>query len=161
MADESVSTSNPRDSLLRKVKALQPKIVTLVEHDANTNTAPFYPRFVEALDYFNAIFESLDVVLARDSKQRVNAEKYCLARDVMNIIACEGVERLQRYEKAGKWRARMMMAGFRSLPVSAYTNRLIKELLVPYSSKYKVREEAGALHLQWLDRSLVATSAWQ
>lgn len=161
MADESVSTSNPRDSLLRKVKALQPKIVTLVEHDANTNTAPFYPRFVEALDYFNAIFESLDVVLARDSKERVNAEKYCLARDVMNIIACEGVERLQRYEKAGKWRARMMMAGFRSLPVSPYTNRLIKELLVPYSSKYKVREEAGALHLQWLDRSLVATSAWQ
>lgn len=161
MADESVSTSNPRDRLLRKAKALQPKIVTLVEHDANTNTAPFYQRFVEALEHFMAIFESLDVALPRDSKERVNAEKYCLARDVMNVVACEGEQRSQRYEKAGKWRARMMMAGFRSLPASVHTNRLVKELLVPYSSKYKVREEAGALHLQWLERQLVVSSAWQ
>lgn len=161
MADESVSTSNPRDSLLRKVKALEPKIVTVVEHDANTNTAPFYPRFVETLDYFSAVFESLDVALPRDSKDRVNAEKLCLARDMINIVACEGVDRMQRYEVAGKWRARMLMAGFRSLPTSPSTSKLIKDLLLPYSRKYRIREEGGALHLHWLDRSLVVASAWQ
>ncbi|MCO5612482.1 hypothetical protein L7F22_066750 [Adiantum nelumboides] len=161
MADESVSTSNPRDSLLRKVKALEPKIVTVVEHDANTNTAPFYPRFVETLNYFNAVFESLDVALPGGNKDRENAEKFCLGRDMRNIVACEGVDRVQRYEVAGKWRARMLMAGFRSLPMSPSTSKFIKDLLLPYSCKYNIKEEAGAAHLSWLDRSLVVASAWQ
>ncbi|KAH7297290.1 hypothetical protein KP509_26G064200 [Ceratopteris richardii] len=161
MPDESVSTSNPRDSLLRKVKALEPKIVTVVEHDANLNTAPFFSRFVETLDYFNAVFESLDVALPRDSKDRVNAERFCLARDMINIVACEGADRIQRYEVAWKWGARMTMAGFRSLPTSPSTSKLIKDLLLPYSRKYKIREEKGALHLNWVDRSLVVASAWQ
>lgn len=161
MPDESVSTSNPRDSLLRKVKKMQPKIVTLVEHDASTNTTPFYPRFVETLNYFNAVFESLDVALPRDSRERVNAEQHCLARDIVNIVAYEGAKRSERYEVAGKWRMRMTMAGFQSLPISAYIKRINKELLQKYPTNYKLREEAGALHLDWLDRGLVAASAWQ
>ncbi|KAF2306833.1 hypothetical protein GH714_021849 [Hevea brasiliensis] len=41
MPDESVSTVNERDQLLRMVKSLNPKLVTVVEQDMNTNTAPF------------------------------------------------------------------------------------------------------------------------
>ncbi|KAH7416356.1 hypothetical protein KP509_14G087500 [Ceratopteris richardii] len=160
MPDESVSTVNPRDSLLRKVKAMHPKVVTLVEHDANTNTTPFYTRFVEALAYFGALFESLDVALPRDSRERVGAEQYVLARDIVDIVACEGAQRVRRYEMAGKWRLRMGMAGFHSLPLSAYINRTIKESLQKYSANYNLREEEGVLHLNWLDRSLVAASAW-
>ncbi|MCO5548094.1 hypothetical protein L7F22_001552 [Adiantum nelumboides] len=160
MPDESVSTTNPRDSLLRKVKAMHPKIVTLVEHNANTNTTPFYPRFVETLNYFNAVFESLDIALPRDSQERLNAEQHCLARDIVNIVACEGAKRLQRYEMAGKWRMRMTMAGFRSLPLSAFINRTIRNLLQKFSANYKLREEGGALYLNWLERGLVAASAW-
>lgn len=158
--DESVSTSNPRDSLLQKVKKMQPKIVTLVEHDASTNTAPFYPRFVETLNYFNAMFESLDVALPRESKERVSAEQHCLARHIVNIVACEGAKRYERYELAGKWRMRMTMAGFRSSPLTSCINRTIKELLQRYSVNYRLREEAGALHLDWHNRGLVAASAW-
>lgn len=44
MPDESVSTVNQRDRLLRMVKSLDPKLVTVVEQDVNTNTAPFFPR---------------------------------------------------------------------------------------------------------------------
>lgn len=46
LPDESVSIMNERDQLLRMVKGLQPKLVTLVEQDANTNTAPFQTRLV-------------------------------------------------------------------------------------------------------------------
>jgi hypothetical protein len=46
LPDESVSIMNERDQLLRMVKGLHPKLVTLVEQDANTNTAPFLPRLV-------------------------------------------------------------------------------------------------------------------
>ncbi|KAL0281823.1 UNVERIFIED_CONTAM: Chitin-inducible gibberellin-responsive protein 1 [Sesamum radiatum] len=90
--DESVDVSNPRDGLLRMVKSLSPKVVTLVEQESNTNTAPFLPRFIEALDYYSAMFESIDVTMPRDRKERINVEQHCLARDIVNIIACEGKE---------------------------------------------------------------------
>ncbi|KAI5076579.1 hypothetical protein GOP47_0008644 [Adiantum capillus-veneris] len=44
MPDESVSLDNPRDRILRMCKSLNPKVLTLVEQDANTNTAPFLAR---------------------------------------------------------------------------------------------------------------------
>jgi hypothetical protein len=46
LPDESVSMVNERDQLLRMVKGLRPKLVTLVEQDANTNTTPFLARLV-------------------------------------------------------------------------------------------------------------------
>lgn len=161
MPDESVCTSNPRDRMLHVVKSLKPKVMTLVEQEANTNTAPFYPRFLEAMSYYAAIFDSLDITLARESKERVNVEQQCLARDLVNVIACEGAERVERHEMMGKWRARMSMAGFRPYPLSSTVNSTIKTLLESYSEKYRLKEEGGALFLGWLDRPLVVSSAWQ
>lgn len=160
MPDESVSTVNPRDRLLRMVRAMDPKVVTLVEHEANTNTAPFLPRFKETVSYFTAVFESLDAPLPRESKDRVNAEQH-LARDVANIIACEGSDRVERYECAGKWRARMSMAGFRPRPLSSFINKTIQELLQHYSCHYRLREDSGTLYLDWRARGLIVASAWQ
>jgi len=97
MPDESVNSSNHRDRLLRMVKSLSPNVVTLVEQEANTNTAPFFPRFMETLSYYTTMIESLDVTLPRDSKECVSVEKHCLARDMVNVIACEG-----RHELFGK-----------------------------------------------------------
>lgn len=126
MPDESVSTENHRDRLLRMVKGLSPKVVTLVEQESNTNTAPFFMRFVETLDYYTAIFESIDVTLPRENKERISVEQHCLARDIVNIIACEGAERVERHEVLGKWRARFMMAGFKPHPLSSLVNATIK-----------------------------------
>ncbi|XP_028803162.1 scarecrow-like transcription factor PAT1 [Neltuma alba] len=161
MPDESVSTENHRDRLLRLVKSLSPKVVTLVEQESNTNTAPFLPRFLEALDYYKAMFESIDVTLPRDHKERINVEQHCLARDVVNIIACEGVERVERHEVLGKWRARFAMAGFTPYPLSSLVNSTIKKLLENYSDRYTLQERDGALYLGWMNRDLVASCAWK
>ena len=158
--DESVCTSNPRDRLLHMMKSLNPKVLTLVEQEANTNTAPFFPRFLETLSYYSAVFESLDITLARESKERVNVEQQCLARDIVNVIACEGVDRVERHEMTGKWRARMTMAGFRPCPLSQTVNNTIKTLLESYSDKYRLKEEGGALFLGWQNRALIVSSAW-
>ncbi|CAK9215382.1 unnamed protein product [Sphagnum troendelagicum] len=158
--DESVCTTNPRDRMLQMVKSLGPKVVTLVEQEANTNTAPFLPRFIEAMKYYSAVFQSLDVTLGRDSRERINVEQQCLARDLVNVIACEGAERVERHEMLGKWRARMSMAGFRPRSLSASVNNTIKMLLEAYSDKYRLQEEGGALSLGWMNRSLIVASAW-
>ncbi|XP_077249787.1 scarecrow-like protein 1 [Tasmannia lanceolata] len=161
MPDESVSTVNQRDRLLRMVKGLNPKLVTLVEQDINTNTAPFFPRFVEAYNYYSAVFESLDATLPRESTDRVNVERQCLARDIVNIVACEGADRIERYEVAGKWRARLAMAGFFACPLSTYVNGTIRSMLKMYCDRYKVKEESGALYFGWEEKILVVASAWR
>ncbi|XP_060198417.1 scarecrow-like protein 1 [Lycium barbarum] len=161
MPDESVSTVNQRDQLLRMVKSLKPKLVTVVEQDMNTNTAPFLQRFAEVYNYYSAVFESLDATLSRDSQERVNVERQCLARDIINIVACEGLERIERYEVAGKWRARMMMAGFTPCPISRNVYESIQDLIKQYSDRYKVKEEAAALHFGWEDKTLTVASAWK
>eukprot|EP00250_Pteridium_aquilinum_P035241 c8970_g1_i1 orf=129-1967(+) len=160
LPDESVSITNPRDRILRMVRSLNPKVLTMVEQESNTNTAPFFARFIEVLDYYTSMFDSIDVALPRESKDRVNVEEQCLARDIVNVIACEGAERVERHELTGKWRARMSMAGFRPHPLSGYVNDTISMLLKSYSDNYNLKEEEGALFLGWLNRSLVVASAW-
>lgn len=158
--DESVDLNNPRDGLLRMIKSLNPKVVTLVEQESNTNTAAFLPRFVETLNCYLAMFESIDVTMPRDQKERINVEQHCLARDIVNVIACEGRERVERHELLGKWRSRFTMAGFRQCPLSSYVNSVIRNLLRCYSEHYTLVETDGAMLLGWKDRALVSASAW-
>ncbi|KAJ7963687.1 Scarecrow-like transcription factor [Quillaja saponaria] len=159
--DESVDTQNHRDRLLRLIKSLSPRVVTLVEQESNTNTAPFIPRFVETLSYYMAVFESIDVALPREDKERINVEQHCLAREIVNLIACEGAERVERHELLKKWRSRFAMAGFTPYPLSSFVNATIKNLLEKYSEKYSLEERDGALYLGWMNRPLVSSCAWR
>ena len=116
---------------------------------------------MEALNYYSSVFESLDATLSRESRDRVNVEKQCLARDIVNIIACEGEERIERYEVAEKWRSRMTMTGFSAYPLSVNVKDTVKSLLhQSYCNSYKTKEEGGAMYFGWLDRILIVTSAW-
>lgn len=160
MPDESVSTSNHRDRLIQMVRRLNPNVVTLVEQESNTNTASFFPRFRETLNYYSAVFASLDTSLTRDSKDRVDVEENFLARNIVNIIACENAERVIRHEVFGKWRSRLTMADFKPHPLSSHVNITIKTLLASYCGSYKLIEKDEVLYLGWLERSLVAVSAW-
>ncbi|KAL8131714.1 scarecrow-like protein 21 [Apium graveolens] len=157
--DESVGTVNHRDKLLRFVKSLSPKVVTIIEQEANTNTL-FMPRFLETMNYYMAVFESIDVTLPRDHKERINVEQHCLARDIVNIVACEGAERVERQELLEKWKSRFAAAGFQPYPLSPYVNATIKSLLKNYSEHYTLKERDGALYLGWLKQDLVASCAW-
>lgn len=161
MPDESVNTTNHRDRLLRLVKSLSPRVVTIVEQESNTNTPPFMQRFLETLDYYTAMFESIDVALARDDKRRINAEQHCLARDIVNMIACENEERMERHEPFGKWRARLSMAGFEQMPLSMGVKNEMRVLMQKFNQNYRLEEWQGALYLGWKQRGLATSSAWR
>ncbi|XP_028754996.1 scarecrow-like protein 13 [Neltuma alba] len=161
MPDESVSTENHRDRLLRLVKSLSPKVMTLVEQESNTNTSPFHQRFAETLNYYTAMFESIDAgSSSRDDKERISAEQHCVARDIVNMIACEGTERVERHELLGKWRSRLSMAGFKQHPLSASTTAAVRNLLKGFKEKYRLEYRDGALYLFWMNRAMSTSSAW-
>ncbi|PON90248.1 GRAS transcription factor [Trema orientale] len=161
MADESVSTENHRDRLLRLIKSLSPKVMTLVEQESNTNTSPFFARFRETLDYYTAMFESIDVARPRDDKQRISAEQHCVARDIVNMIACEGPDRVERHELFTKWRARLMMAGLTPYPLSSSVTCAVNDLLREYNQNFRIGEMNGALYLGWKNRLMATSSAWR
>lgn len=161
MPDESVSTENHRDRLLRLMKSLSPKVVTLVEQESNTNTSPFYQRFVETMSYYTAMFESIDVASTRDDKQRISAEQHCVARDIVNMIACEGKERVERHELLGKWRSRFAMAGFKQCPLSSSATVAVRNLLKGFNENYRLEYRDGALYLGWMNRAMATSSAWR
>ncbi|KAL3820818.1 hypothetical protein ACJIZ3_006723 [Penstemon smallii] len=161
MPDESVSTTNHRDRLLRLVKSLSPKIVTLVEQESNTNTGTFFQRVCETLDYYTAMFESIDATRPRDDRQRISAEEHCVARDIVNIIACEGTDRVERHELFGKWRLRLTMAGFSPVQLSSSVSNAIKDMLKEFDSNYRIAEGNGAVYLGWKNRALATSSAWR
>ncbi|EPS70356.1 hypothetical protein M569_04404, partial [Genlisea aurea] len=161
MPDESVTTENHRDRLLHLVKSLSPRVVTLVEQESNTNTSSFRNRFREALEYYSAMFESIDAARPREDRMRISTEENCIARDIVNIVACEGRERVERHEPFGKWRMRLSMAGFSPVRLDQAAENAAVEMLKEYSSNYRVGEENGALYLWWKERAMSTCSAWR
>ena len=163
MPDESVSTENPRDELLRRVKGLAPRVVTLVEQEMNTNTAPFIARVTESCSFYSALFESHEATMAREDEGRVRLEQG-LSRKIGNSVACEGRDRVERCEVFGKWRARMSMAGFQLKPLRQEIAEAIKVRLIQpnrVNPDFTVKEENGGVCLGWKGRILTVASAWR
>ncbi|XP_016486360.2 scarecrow-like protein 8 [Nicotiana tabacum] len=163
LPDESVTTENLRDELLRRVKGLSPKVVTVVEQELNGNTAPFLARVNEACGYYGALFDSLDATVSRDKLERVRIEEG-LSRKMANSVACEGRDRVERCEVFGKWRARMSMAGFVQRPMSQLVaNSLCSKLNSGTRGNpgFTVNEQSGGICFGWMGRTLTVASAWR
>nr|A0A0M4FMK2.1 RecName: Full=GRAS family protein RAM1; AltName: Full=Protein ATYPICAL ARBUSCULE; AltName: Full=Protein REQUIRED FOR ARBUSCULAR MYCORRHIZATION 1; Short=PhRAM1 [Petunia x hybrida]ALC79554.1 transcription factor [Petunia axillaris] len=149
-------------NLLAMIRDQAPNIVTIVEQEASHNGPYFLGRFLEALHYYSAIFDSLDATFPADSSQRAKLEQYIFAPEIMNIVSCEGPERVVRHERLEKWRRLMEGKGFKGVALSANAVTQSKILLGLYSCDgYKLTEDDGCLLLGWQDRAILAASAWR
>ncbi|KAI4348343.1 hypothetical protein L6164_009078 [Bauhinia variegata] len=149
-------------NLIAMIRDQAPNIVTLVEQEASHNGPYFLGRFLEALHYYSAIFDSLDATFQSESPQRAKVEQYIFAPEIRNIVACEGAERIERHERLEKWRKIMEGKGFKGVPLSPNAVTQSKILLGLYSCDgYRLTEDKGCLQLGWQDRALIAASAWR
>lgn len=141
------------------IRSLNPKIVTVVEQEANHNEEGFLERFTEALHYYSTVFDSLEVCPVEPDKAL--AEMY-LQREICNVVCCEGPARVERHEPLAKWRERLGEAGFRPLHLGSNAFKQASMLLTLFSAEgYCVEENQGCLTLGWHSRPLIAASAWQ
>ncbi|XP_010249953.1 PREDICTED: DELLA protein SLR1-like [Nelumbo nucifera] len=150
---------SPIDSVLGWVRSLNPKIITVVEQEANHNQPEFLDRFTEALYYYSTMFDSLESCTLQPEK--AVAEMY-IQREICNVVSCEGSARVERHEPLAKWRARLGGAGFRPLHLGSNAFKQASMLLTLFSAEgYCVEENQGCLTLGWHSRPLIAASAWQ
>ncbi|XP_021891377.1 DELLA protein GAI [Carica papaya] len=151
------------DKVLTSIKAMKPKIITVVEQEANHNGPVFLDRFNEALHYYSSLFDSLEGSgLGTPSQDLVMSELY-LGKQICNVVACEGADRVERHETLTQWRTRMESAGFDPVHLGSNAFKQASMLLALFAGGdgYRVEENNGCLMLGWHTRPLIATSAWQ
>ncbi|XP_050212849.1 protein SLENDER RICE1-LIKE 1-like [Mercurialis annua] len=145
--------------VLNWIRSLNPKIMTLVEQEANHNQPMFLDRFTEALHYYSTMFDSLEA--CTNQPEKIVAEMY-IQREICNVVSCEGSARLERHEPLANWRKRLTAAGFMPSHLGSNAFKQASMLLTLFSSEgYCVEENDGCLTLGWHSRPLIAASAWQ
>jgi DELLA protein len=166
-----LATPGALEKVLGTVRAVRPKIVTVVEQEANHNSGSFLDRFTESLHYYSTMFDSLEGGGSGQSDaspgaavgtDQVMSEVY-LGRQICNVVACDGAERTERHETLGQWRDRFGRASFQPLHLGSNAYRQASTLLALFAGGdgYRVEEKDGCLTLGWHTRPLIATSAWR
>uniref|UniRef100_M4ET61 DELLA protein n=1 Tax=Brassica campestris TaxID=3711 RepID=M4ET61_BRACM len=130
--------------------------------EANHNGVVFLDRFNEALHYYSSLFDSLEDSYTLPSQDRVMSEVY-LGRQIVNVVAAEGTDRVERHETLAQWKARMGSVGFDPVPLGSSAFKQASMLLSVFAGGdgYRVEENDGCLMLGWQTRPLIATSAWK
>lgn len=149
------------NSVLQIIHELSPKVLVLVEQDSSHNGPFFLGRFMEALHYYSAIFDSLDAVLPKYDTRRAKIEQFYFAEEIKNIVSCEGPARLERHERVDQWRRRMSRAGFQAAPVKMMAQAMQWLTKVNACEGYTIVEEKGCLVLGWKSKPIVAASCWK
>ncbi|XP_047944202.1 GRAS family protein RAD1-like [Salvia hispanica] len=149
------------NSVLQIVHELAPKVMVVVEQDSSHNGPFFLGRFMEALHYYSAIFDSLDAVLPKYDTRRAKMEQFYFAEEIKNIVSCEGPARVERHERVDQWRRRMSRAGFQPVPlkIAAQAKQWLSSINA--GEGYTTVEEKGCVVLGWKSKPIIAASCWK
>ncbi|TMW93578.1 hypothetical protein EJD97_011469, partial [Solanum chilense] len=106
------------DSLMRVIKGIDPRAMIVVEVEANHNSPVFVDRFVEALFFYGAFFDSLEDCMKNDERNRTATELEHLSQGIRSIVATEGEERTIRHVNVDVWRAFFARYGMEEMELS-------------------------------------------
>ncbi|MCD7446471.1 hypothetical protein HAX54_007785 [Datura stramonium] len=160
--DETVVPSSPRDAVLELIRRIRPDMFIHGVVNGTFNTPFFVTRFREALFHFSSLFDMFEATLPREDEDRKLFEEEVFARDAMNVIACEGTERVERPETYKQWQLRCVRAGFKQLPldqdiVKVVSNKVRSE----YHKDFSVDEDGHWMLQGWKGRVIHALSCWK
>lgn len=160
--DETVVVSSPRDSVLKLIRKINPDMFIHGVVNGTYNTPFFVTRFREALFQFSSLFDMYEATVPREDPNRLLFEEEVFGKDAINIIACEGTERLDRPETYKQWQARNVRAGFRQLALDQEIVRYVrKKVKAEYHKDFSVDEDGKWMLQGWKGRVLHAFSCWK
>ncbi|KAI5079186.1 hypothetical protein GOP47_0006857 [Adiantum capillus-veneris] len=164
-ADESVDlnlTISPRQKLLMSMRSLNPHLLVIAEINSASNSPFFVSRFRESLYFYSNVMDMLNTLWS-DDVDRHFTESTTYARDILNIVACEGAERVERPETYRQWDARIKRAGFELQPISSVIlSRSRSYVKQHYHKDFIVHDDAnGWMLLGWKGRIVLTMSAWK
>ncbi|KAM3737992.1 hypothetical protein ACB098_09G098900 [Castanea mollissima] len=147
-------------NMLWLLQRLAPKVVTVVEQDLS-HAGSFLGRFVEAIHYYSALFDSLGASYGEESEERHVVEQQLLSREIRNVLAVGGPSRSGEV-KFHNWREKLQQCGFKPLSLAGNAATQATLLLGMFPSDgYTLVEDNGTLKLGWKDLCLLTASAWR
>jgi hypothetical protein len=161
MPDETVAVNCPREALLKLIRKINPKIFFHGVVNGSYSAPFFLTRFREALYHFSSLFDMFEANVPREDTQRLMLERELFGRDAINVIACEGAERVERPETYKQWQLRNGRAGFKQI---RFDSDLVNDTKVmvkrEYHKDFTVDEDGKWVLHGWKGRVLNALSAW-
>ncbi|GAA0155828.1 hypothetical protein LIER_13468 [Lithospermum erythrorhizon] len=157
--EETEIAESPKDGVLRLIKSMKPDLFVHSVINGSYNSPFFMTRFREAFFYYASLFDMLHVTLPHDDLQRLDFEKEFYMREVVNIIACEGKQRVVRSETYKQWQIRSVRAGLKCLPVE---DRILLKgnMEAGYHKDFLYDEDCNWVLQGWKGRVLFASSCW-
>ncbi|XP_008785573.2 scarecrow-like protein 9 [Phoenix dactylifera] len=162
LMDETVVVDSPRNMVLNTIRKMNP--VVFIHAIVNgAYSAPFFvTRFREALFHFSALFDMLETNVPREDAQRQLIERDLFGKEILNVISCEGLERVERPETFKQWQVRILRAGFTQLPLNRDIVKKAKEKVkMSYHKDFVVDEGSRWLLQGWKGRIIYALSSWK
>lgn len=153
------STSSVRSMLLKAIRDLDPTIMILVDEDADFTSSSLVGRIRSAFNYLWIPFDSVETFLPRGSKQRQWYEAD-ICWKIENIVAYEGVQRVERLEPKSRWVQRMRNAGFRGVGFGEDAISEVKSMLDEHAAGWGLKREEDDLVLTWKGHNVVFATAW-
>lgn len=157
--DELVALPDQRDRVLQQIRALKPVIFTLTEPDSEHNRLDYLPRLRESLRHYYTVFDVLDTLLPADLAERQIIEQEFFGREIINVVSCEGSERVERHERDEAWQRRLIRNGFSPTPQQNMATKLTEELTLHPNFSLVPNKAGYTLH--WKDTNIIASTAWQ
>ncbi|XP_047159459.1 protein SHORT-ROOT-like [Vigna umbellata] len=156
---------NHREAVISSLRRLQPRIVTVVEEEADLDVGleglEFVKGFEECLRWFRVYFEALEESFPKTSNERLMLER-AAGREVVDLVACSASDSVERRERAGRWTRRMHGGGFNTVAFSEEVCDDVRALLRRYREGWSMAQCSDAgIYLSWKDQPVVWASAWR
>uniref|UniRef100_A0A7C9ELW7 Uncharacterized protein n=4 Tax=Opuntia streptacantha TaxID=393608 RepID=A0A7C9ELW7_OPUST len=162
LLDETVEINSPRDAFLRLIKQISPRLFIHAIVNGTFNAPFFITRFREAIFQYSSVFDIFEATMPREDRERLLIESEICGKEVLNAIACEGPERIQRPETYKQWQERTRRAGLRQVPLDEeLVNRAKTMVKANYHKEFMVDEDRSWMLQGWKGRILCAVSIWQ
>uniref|UniRef100_M4DGG0 Uncharacterized protein n=1 Tax=Brassica campestris TaxID=3711 RepID=M4DGG0_BRACM len=152
----------PRDRFLKLIRDMKPDVFLSSTVNGSFNALFFTTRFKEALFHYSLLLDMFGATLSKENPERIHLEGEFYRREVMKMIACERVDRVERPETYKQWQVRMMRDGFKQKPVEAELVESIRVKMKKWGyHKDFVLDEYSNWFLQgWKGRILFSSSCW-
>ncbi|ESR38961.1 Scarecrow-like protein 15 [Citrus sinensis] len=152
------NSTNNAVAFVNDLRRISPTVVVFTDNEAwaECGSVPLFRRnFVNSLEYYTMVFESLDAAAmnARDWARKI--ETYLLRPKITAAVEVAGA-------RVAPWREVFSGAGMRPVQLSQFADFLAECLLAKVQvGGFHVAKRQAELVLCWHQWALVATSAWR
>ncbi|CAH9117344.1 unnamed protein product [Cuscuta europaea] len=175
-----------RAGFLNTIRSLNPKIVTIVEEEADTSGGDYVKCLEECLRFYTLYFNMLEESFPTTSNQRLMLEREC-SRSIVRVLGCDDENQAaqlmkddddyyygEKRERGGRWCDRFREAGFSPFDLNDDTVDDVNALLKRYKGGWahhrapqgvgvnsNSSSSSSGIFLTWKDEPVVWASAWK